>query len=215
MWPQVPHGMSSATHASRTCLHLLQGTVMRLLEDLLVCIPTRAARWSQNIQDGSQELQSRAGAPRRRVLQELVVSQHVGTQPGPGREALEAPQGGWLLQDLAPLAPSPTSPPRRPSPPSSSLAGQFLQRPGSPQVQGKAQLAFPYQLLKQGGPLGLVERLSLGLLTREAPKENGAMETGGEHWPSCPSTHRLQEVNILELEKSRKNEKAGVKPSAQ
>jgi len=133
---------------------------MRLLEDLLVCIPTRAARWSQNIQDGSQELQSRAGAPRRRVLQELVVSQHVGTQ----------------------------------------LAGQFLQRPGSPQVQGKAQLAFPYQLLKQGGPLGLVERLSLGLLTREAPKENGAMETGGEHWPSCPSTHRLQEVNILELQ---------------
>lgn len=93
------------THA-----YLLQGAVMWLLEDLLVCIPTRAAWWRQNVQDGSQELQSQAGVPRRGVLQELVVSQHVGTEPGPGREALTSPEGGCLLQDPAPLTPSPTSP---------------------------------------------------------------------------------------------------------
>lgn len=135
------------------------------------------------------------------------MSQHVGTQPGPGREALTCPKGGRLWQDPVSPAPGPASP-RLPRPLSSSLASQLLQRPGGPQVQGEAQLAFPYQLLEQGGPLGLVERLSLGLLTREAPQENGAMEAGGEHWPSDPSAHRLQEVNILELEKSGKGGKS-------
>lgn len=94
--PCVARGMSSAAAASCARSHLLQRTVMRFLEDLLVRVPTGAARGRQDIQDRSQELQSQAGVPWSGVLQELVVSQHVGTQPGPGRDALTCPEGGHL-----------------------------------------------------------------------------------------------------------------------
>lgn len=67
--------------------------------------------------------------------QELVVSQHMGTQPWPGKEAVTSSQNHTssriLLPFLLPLPP-------QPSPLSSSLAGQFLQGLGNPQVEGKS-----------------------------------------------------------------------------
>lgn len=85
-------------------------------------------------------MQSQAGAPRRGMLQELVVSQHMGTQPWPGKAAQSLPLKSLSLQEsrcpcqgsvLLPLPP-------RPGPSASSLAGQLLQCLGSPQVEGKS-----------------------------------------------------------------------------
>lgn len=65
-------------------------------------------------------MQSQAGAPRRGMLQELVVSQHMGTQPWPGKAAQSLPlkslslqesrspcQGSVLLPCLPALGPQP------------------------------------------------------------------------------------------------------------
>lgn len=52
---------------------------MWLFEDLAVCIPTGECRWDKNFQGRGQDLQSQTGVPGRGMLQELVVSQHVGT----------------------------------------------------------------------------------------------------------------------------------------
>ena len=62
-----------------TSSHLLGWTVMWLFEDLAVCIPTGECRWDKNFQGRGQDLQSQTGVPGRGMLQELVVSQHVGT----------------------------------------------------------------------------------------------------------------------------------------
>lgn len=58
----------------------LKGAVVWFFQDLAVRMPHGAARWNQNIPGGSQELQAQAGLPRRGLLQELVTSQHMGTQ---------------------------------------------------------------------------------------------------------------------------------------
>lgn len=84
--------------------HFLMGAVMWLFQDLTVRLPNGAARGNQSIPGGSQELQCQAGVPRRRGLQELLVSQHQGTEPWPGREGQSSPQ------DLSLPGSSPTPP---------------------------------------------------------------------------------------------------------
>lgn len=118
-----------------TSSYLLKGTVMWFFQDLTVCMPNGAARWNKNIPGGSQELQSQAGLPRRGVLQELLTSQHMGTEPWPGGEIQSFPQdlslpgSCFLYREINILPPISTPDPQSPS---SSLVDQLLQGLGSP-----------------------------------------------------------------------------------